>query len=215
MLLYFPRRRNLCTSFKHIPGKVNLLLAVLLLYASASAQKAELQTVSRLLEVRGAEPTFSRPRRVSTPVPDNSENAATKPFSFQEATLVERAAFELTNEARIANGLEPLAWDPELCRLARDHSEEMSRRGFFDHETPEGLRPKDRARASGYRFRVIAENIAYNKGYVDPAALAVSRWMNSSGHRANILYKQFQYSAIGSYVSPDGSVYLTQVFISR
>jgi uncharacterized protein YkwD len=92
----------------------------------------------------------------------------------------------------------------------------MARRAFFDHETPEGLRPKERARASGvYGFKVIAENIAYNKGYEDPAALAVDRWLNSSGHRANILYNRFQYSAIGSYVSSDGSVYLTQVFISR
>ena len=65
------------------------------------------------------------------------------------------------------------------------------------------------------RFRVIGENIAYNKGYDDPGGFAVERWMISGGHRANILYVGFQASAIGSYVSSDGSVYLTQVFIAR
>jgi uncharacterized protein YkwD len=64
-------------------------------------------------------------------------------------------------------------------------------------------------------FRVIAENIAYNKGYDDPGAFAVERWMISSGHRANILYVGFQAAGIGSYVSSDGTVYLTQVFINR
>jgi uncharacterized protein YkwD len=92
----------------------------------------------------------------------------------------------------------------------------MARQGYFAHETPDGLQLKDRARALGIgRFRVIAENIAYNKGYDDPGAFAVERWMNSGGHRANMLYVGFQASAIGSYISGDGSVYLTQVFINR
>jgi uncharacterized protein YkwD len=78
------------------------------------------------------------------------------------------------------------------------------------------LQLKERARANGIaHFRVIGENIAYNKGYDDPGGFAVERWMISSGHRANILYVGFQASAIGSYVSADGSVYLTQVFITR
>jgi uncharacterized protein YkwD len=92
----------------------------------------------------------------------------------------------------------------------------MATLGFFSHETPEGLQLKDRAHQTGIlHFRVIAENIAYNKGYADPGGFAVERWMISSGHRANILYVGFQASAIGSYVAPDGSTYLTQVFIAR
>ena len=147
---------------------------------------------------------------------DEPEAGAALPYSFHQATAIERIVFELTNLERVENGLLPLAWDNELCRLARQHSEDMGGRGYFDHETPEGLFPKDRARAAGLRgFRVIAENIAYNKGYENPGAYAVQRWMKSSGHRANILFSSFQYSAIGSYVASDGSVYLTQVFISR
>ena len=114
------------------------------------------------------------------------------------------------------NGLAPLAWDSELCRMARAHSEQMARLEFFSHETPDGLQLKERARVNGIlHFRVIGENIAYNKGYDDPGAFAVERWMISSGHRTNILFVGFLASAIGSYVSADGSVYLTQVFIAR
>jgi uncharacterized protein YkwD len=136
--------------------------------------------------------------------------------SVDDASAIERRAFERTNEERVKSGLSPLVWDAELCRMARIHSENMARMGFFGHETPEGLRLKERARSMGIvHFRVIAENIAYNKGYQDPGAFAVERWMISAGHRANILYVGFQASAIGSYVSADGSVYLTQVFINR
>jgi len=192
-----------------------LLIISTFLCVSTTAQQGQLEPLTQLVEAR-AESGFARPRRVSTSAVHGIGNEVPNPFSFHEATAIERIAFELTNEARLANGLVPLAWDAELCRLARQHSEDMSRRGFFDHETPEGLRPKDRARIAGVLgFRVIAENIAYNKGYENPAALAVDRWMNSSGHRANILYYRFQHSAIGSYVALDGSVYLTQIFISR
>jgi uncharacterized protein YkwD len=134
----------------------------------------------------------------------------------EDATAVERRAFEQTNQARVENGLAPLVWDAELCRMARAHSERMALAGFFSHQTPEGLELKDRAHVSGIlHFRVIGENIAYNKGYDDPGGFAVERWMTSSGHRANILYGAFQASAIGSYVSADGATYLTQVFITR
>ena len=208
--------RTLCEWLKNIAGKLSLLILVLgPLCAHAPGQDVD-QSVSRLLEVKAVESTFSRPRRINGPLEIAAEDARPNPFSFEDATIIERAAFELTNNARVASGFPPLTWDSQLCRLARAHSEDMARRAFFDHETPEGLRPKERARMFGvYGFRVIAENIAYNKGYEDPAALAVERWLKSSSHRANILYNRFQYSAIGSYVSSDGSVYLTQVFVSR
>jgi len=117
---------------------------------------------------------------------------------------------------RQRNGLTPLLWDPELCRMARLHSEKMARERFFAHETPAGQRLRDRARSNGIgRFKVLAENIAYNQGFEDPGAFAVERWMISSKHRANILYNEFQSAAVGVFVADDGSVYLTQAFIAR
>lgn len=129
---------------------------------------------------------------------------------------IELRAFEQTNQERIKNGLPPFVWDDEMSRLARNHSESMSRLGYFSHVTPDGKRLPDRARAIGIRhYSVLGENIAYNQGYEDPGALAVERWMQSPKHRANILSSEFRAMAIGSYVAPDGSVYLTQTFIKR
>ena len=140
-------------------------------------------------------------------------------ISAQDATKpndIEKRAFEQTNLARIKNGLPPLAWDGEVCRMARAHSENMSRQGFFSHATPEGLRLRDRARLVGIiHYSVLGENIAYNQGYEDPGAFAVERWMLSPKHRANILSTEFRAMAIGSFIAPDGSVYLTQTFITR
>lgn len=132
------------------------------------------------------------------------------------AKEIERRAFEQTNLVRIKNGLPPFVWDDEIGRVARDHSESMSRLGFFSHVSPDGSKLPDRARAAGIRrYSVIGENIAYNQGYEDPGALAVERWMLSPKHRANILSSEFRAMAIGSYVASDGSVYLTQTFIKR
>jgi uncharacterized protein YkwD len=192
-----------------------LLLACLGFFQSALAQNLQPRPVARLISEPAADPRNSRPRRVSleasatTPVPSNSP-------ALEDANAVERRAFEQTNVARAKNGLTTLVWDPELCRMAREHSEQMASLGYFSHETPDGLQLKERARANGIlHFRVIGENIAYNKGYDDPGGFAVERWLTSSGHRANMLYPGFQASAIGSYVAADGSTYLTQVFIAR
>ena len=133
-----------------------------------------------------------------------------------EPNDIEKRAFEQTNLMRTQNGLPPLTWDGDVCRMARIHSESMSRQGYFSHVTPEGLRLRDRAKVVGIlRYAVLGENIAYNQGYDDPGAFAVERWMASDKHRANILSSEFKAMAIGSFIAPDGSVYLTQTFITR
>jgi len=168
----------------------------------AAAQSLSARPVARLI---GDVSSNSRPRGAYVP---------SSP-SIDDATAAERRAFEVTNKERVKNGLAALVWDSELCRLARTHSRNMSVLGFFSHQTPEGLRLRERARAANLRYQVIAENIAYNQGYDDPGAFAVERWMISPGHRANLLSPEFQSSAIGSFVAPDGTVFLTQLFIVR
>jgi uncharacterized protein YkwD len=167
-------------------------------------------------------PSATRPRRVTpvalaTPVATDVETLATPAApGLDQANPIERRAFDETNRERIKNGLPPFVWDGELCLMARNHSENMARRGFFSHVTPEGVRLRDRAKAVGIaRFTVVGENIAYNLGYDDPGAFAVERWMLSPGHRANILYTGFRAMAVGTSVGPDGAVYLTQTFITR
>jgi uncharacterized protein YkwD len=153
----------------------------------------------------------SKPRLVSSPAITHLNGP-----SLSEATAIEKRAFELINEARQSKGLFPLSWDPELCLMARAHSQDMVRRRFFSHETPDGRDTTDRAHALGIaHFQILGENIAYNQGFEDPGAFAVERWLLSSSHRANILNPQFQASAIGVSVSADGTVFLTQEFITR
>ena len=195
-----------------------LLFALLAFCQITSAQNIQPRPVARLVSGPLNVVARSRPRRVSAEAgsPAVMDTYALASPSIAKATDIERRAFEKTNQVRVENGLTRLAWDGELCRMARAHSEDMARQGYFSHETLEGLQLKDRARATGIpHFRVIGENIAYNKGYQDPGGFAVERWMISPGHRANILYVGFQASAIGSYVSTDGSVYVTQIFIAR
>lgn len=138
------------------------------------------------------------------------------PPAVVEPNDIEKRAFEQTNLVRAQNGLPPLTWDGDVCRMARIHSESMSRQGYFSHVTPEGWRLRDRAREVGIvRYVVAGENIAYNQGYEDPGGFAVERWMASEKHRANILSPEFRAMAIGTFIAPDGSVYLTQTFITR
>ena len=143
-------------------------------------------------------------------------SATTTAPTLAEASDIERRAFDQTNQVRIKNGLPALEWDGDVCRMARTHSENMSRLNFFSHVTPDGLRLRDRARAAGIlTYTVLGENIAYNQGYEDPGAFAVERWMASPKHRANILSNEFRAMAIGTFIAADGSVFLTQTFITR
>ena len=180
---------------------ISAFLLVILCHA-VFAQDPRPQPVARLITslTPVTAPVTARPANL-TPVEPND---------------IEKRAFEQTNIVRVKNGLAPFVWDADVCRMARIHSESMSRQGYFSHVTPEGLRLRERAREAGIlRYTVLGENIAYNQGYDDPGAFAVQRWMQSEKHRANILSPEYRAMAIGSFVAADGSVYLTQTFITR
>lgn len=98
---------------------------------------------------------------------------------------VRALALETVNAVRIEQGRTPIRQNSQLDLAAQRHAEDMLRRAYYDHISPEGDRPSDRARAAEYaRARSISENIA--KGPFEPDEV-VHRWMNSSGHRRNIL----------------------------
>jgi uncharacterized protein YkwD len=188
-----------------------ITLLVVVFICSVSAQTLEPRPVARLVS---STHDIAGPRRAASEVKTPVANESALP-TFAEANSIERSAFEQTNAVRLQSGLQPFIWDAALCRLARAHSENMALLGFFSHATPEGHRLKDRARLAGIRYQVIAENIAHNMGYDDPGAFAVERWMISPGHRANIMYAGFTSMAVGTFVAADGSVFLTQTFITR
>ncbi|MFD8863228.1 CAP domain-containing protein [Streptomyces sp. NPDC059590] len=130
---------------------------------------------------------------------------------FTAAGLARAAATvrELTNAERAAAGLPPLAADPDLTVAAQRHSEDMVARDFYSHTDPEGGQPWDRAAAAGCRHRGIGENIAC--GQRTPAEV-VRGWMNSPGHRANILKPEFSHIGIGYATGSRAGTYWTQLF---
>jgi len=107
---------------------------------------------------------------------------------------------ELTNQFRAQNGLSPLKWNQNLADVGQIHTDDMAARNYFSHNTPEGLTPFDRMKNYGIRYRSAAENIAY--GQRSPQEV-VNAWINSSGHRANMLgnyeYLGVGYTANGHY----------------
>lgn len=128
---------------------------------------------------------------------------STKPRPELEAQML-----QLLNTERVANGLRPLAPDAESTDVARHHSADMFARGYFAHETPEGLDPFDRMRQSGVDFRTAGENLAL----APTVQLAHTGLMNSPGHRANILQPQFGRVGIGIMDGGSRGLMVTQTF---
>lgn len=123
----------------------------------------------------------------------------------------EKRAAELVNLERKKLGLDELILDEELSNVSRQHSEDMAERGYFDHDTPEGVSPFDRLKQNGIIYSAAAENIA--AGQSTPEA-AVQSWLNSEGHRKNILNPKYKYMGIGLCVDSSSSYvyYWTQNF---
>ena len=119
----------------------------------------------------------------------------------------ENEVIRLVNEVRAENGLKPLTANWELSRIARYKSEDMYNNRYFDHTSPIYGTPFQMIRAFGLSYRSAGENIAY--GQRTPAAV-VNAWMNSSGHRANILNASYTQIGVGYCASGN---YWTQMFI--
>lgn len=119
-----------------------------------------------------------------------------------------RTVAEIVNKERKANGLAPLKFSPELCAAADIRAKEIQR--SFSHTRPDGQSCFTALKESGISYRSAAENIAY--GQRDPEDV-MRAWMNSSGHRANILSANSEYIGVGVAYS-GGVYYWTQFFTS-
>lgn len=144
-----------------------------------------------------------------TPAPQPKPSPAPVPSPTPSGlTADEQKAVDLLNADRAANGLPPLRVNLKLTGLARDYAQDMINRNFFSHYNPEGKSPFDRMRAYGIRYGYAGENLAINSS----VAGAERAFMNSPGHRANILNSHYTQVGIGVRYSPRGSVYVVQEF---
>src|SRR5437870_2005497 len=124
------------------------------------------------------------------------------PVRAQDLDAFAHELFQRVNEARAQESLDPLVPAPELDRAAQKHSQAMADGQFFSHTGKDGSTPWDRILREGYRFLLAAENIAY--GFPTPQDVTAA-WMNSPGHRGNILSKTFDEIGIGVAIQADGS----------
>ena len=126
-------------------------------------------------------------------------------------TSDEKEVFDLINQQRVANGLSALKIDPELQRVARIKAQDMVNNNYFSHTSPTYGSPFDMLKSFKISYKTAGENIAGNSSN----SAAVNAWMNSSGHRANILNGSFNYTGIGVVSgSKYGKIYV-QMFIGK
>lgn len=161
-----------------------------------------------------AEPTPGRTKTSETATGEPLKSEAPPPAadpSTPQAPSAESAAatqvLNLVNEQRSRAGCSPVTADPRLASLAQDFSEAMAAGGFFDHTDPQGRTPWDRAAAAGIK-NLGGENIA--RGQADAQAVMDS-WMNSPGHRANILNCDYKTLGVGVHIA-EGGPWWTQDF---
>ena len=141
---------------------------------------------------------------------------APQSFAFTSVYELEKLAFDLINKHRAASGVKELTWSDDAAKVARLHSQNMADMKFFGHKGLDGLMVDTRAESLGIKnWRAIGENIAYNRGYEHPTEFAVECWMESSGHRRNLLDGRWKETGIGVAIAADGSYYFTQVFLLR
>jgi uncharacterized protein YkwD len=135
----------------------------------------------------------------------------TPPAHAWVESAAEQAIVNAVNQVRIANGLGALTVNPKLVEAAQFHAVDMAQFKTMAHDLPGSLLPglADRAAFVGYNYSTLGENIAV--GYADTAPV-MNAWMNSPGHRANILGADYTEIGVGIAVDSNGVPYYCQVF---
>ena len=136
-----------------------------------------------------------------TPKPTPESDSLKAPVDIEQPTPIpdsdrefELEVLRLTNAERAKAGLPPLSWDDRLAAAARKYSTDMRENKFFSHTNQEGLGPADRMRREGFHATSYGENIA--RGQQTPQDV-VNAWMDSPGHRSNILHAGFTHIGVG------------------
>lgn len=126
-------------------------------------------------------------------------------------TADEKEVFDLINAKRTAAGLSALKIDAELQNVARAKAEDMVKNNYFSHTSPTYGSPFDMMKSFGVSYKTAGENIAGNSSNTG----AVNAWMNSEGHKANILNSSFNYTGVAVVKSSKYGKIFVQMFIGK
>jgi uncharacterized YkwD family protein/spore coat assembly protein SafA len=157
-------------------------------------------------EIIAANPQIKNPNLI---YPNQKLNI---PLGDPAVKNIENEVLSLVNKERAAAGVAPLRLDWELSRVARTKSLDMLKAGYFSHQSPTYGSPFDMMRAYGIKYKTAGENIA--AGQRSPSSV-MSSWMNSAGHRKNILNPAFTHLGVGYAEGGGQSPYWTQMFIGK
>ena len=151
--------------------------------------------------------------------PNNNTNVDNKPSTPDNSTAqsgnfsaYQREVVNIVNAERSKRGLAPLILDSSLSNVATKKSQDMINRGYFDHNSPTYGSPFDMMKQFGISYKAAGENIAM--GQKDPQDV-MNAWMNSDGHRKNILSPNFTHIGVGIAKASNGQLYWTQMFIGK
>ncbi|EMA14134.1 MULTISPECIES: CAP domain-containing protein [Haloarcula] len=199
-------------------------------------------TADSIAERAGLSDDIDRVSAVAADLANSTQSSSSTDASESDTTRgiderrVEMLVHQYVNQERQERGLSAVGYDDELAGIARNHSEDMATRSYFSHESPSGDGMKDRYANAGYQCRVQTSENTYVTGgenlaqtwvyetvsttdgseYYDSAdELArgiVDQWLNSPGHRENMLTESWVSEGIGVEVKQSGKVYATQNF---
>ncbi|MFJ8258140.1 CAP domain-containing protein [Peribacillus asahii] len=177
--------------------------------------QAPTQQAQQPTQAKQQAPTQQQAQKPTTQQPTTNNNATAdtnKPTAAETNTSVsafEKKVVELTNAERAKQGLAPLTLDTELSKVARAKSQDMKDKNYFDHNSPTYGSPFDMMKSFGISYKSAGENIA--QGQTTPEQV-VQAWMNSQGHRENIMNSSFTHIGVGYVASGN---YWTQMFIGK
>jgi uncharacterized YkwD family protein len=167
------------------------------------------QPVKKITVVKPKQPvkkiTVAKP---NSPVPAKPTKQPSNPSDTSDILAIEREAVRLINIERTKQGLKPLVIDSKLCMIARKKSLDMKEKNYFSHQSPTYGSPFDMLKQFGVSSQTSGENIA--AGY-STAQAVVTGWMNSQGHRENILNPAFTHIGVGYVTGGSYGTYWTQI----
>jgi uncharacterized protein YkwD len=173
--------------------------------------------VSPSIPTSQPDPVTSQPNPATNqtevaPMPEEKQiPAAAAPKPAPALNSLELTTYKLVNRYRLSRNLPPLEIDPAISAEAKAHSEEMAKVGHISHD---GFNNRVESVAKTIVYRSAAENVAYNVGHSEPDLVAVQGWIESPGHKQNMIGR-YDLTGIGVVKNARGEYYFTQIFIRK